>query len=133
MSQFKFIDGYNNMYEIDKSGTIRSYHGKRKGEHVILKHCDNGRGYDQVGLHGGSKEIKQSVHRIVALTYLPNPNDYSDVNHKDMNKKNNNMENLEWCSRPYNQVWHNLHLIVNNPELVTSSQKDKLKDLIDHL
>lgn len=44
----------------------------------------------------------QSLHRLLAETFLPNPNNYGDVNHKDGNRDNNTLDNLEWCTRSYN-------------------------------
>ncbi len=44
------------------------------------------------------------VHRLVAETFIPNPNKFKDVNHKDGNKLNNNVNNLEWCTRSYNLI-----------------------------
>ena len=49
---------------------------------------------------GNRKTIK--THRLVAMAFLPNPNNYTDVNHKDFNRKNNRVENLEWCTELYN-------------------------------
>ena len=49
------------------------------------------------------KHINTLVHRLVAKAFLPNPYDFAEVNHKDENKLNNCVENLEWCSRKYNK------------------------------
>jgi hypothetical protein len=48
------------------------------------------------------KAKRESVHRLVALTFIENPNNYPCVNHKDETRTNNNVENLEWCSHKYN-------------------------------
>lgn len=60
--------------------------------------CDNGHGYLQVIRNGK----RYSVHRLVAECFIPNPNNYPQVNHIDEDKSNNRVENLEWCDRKYN-------------------------------
>ncbi len=57
-------------------------------------------GYKKVSIRG--KQI--TVHRLVALAFLDNPNNYTDVNHIDFNRENNNVENLEWCSKKMNII-----------------------------
>lgn len=61
-----------------------------------------GRGYLQVGLLDNGKQKTAKVHRLVAEAFLPNENNYPCVNHKDENRKNNNVSNLEWCTHEYN-------------------------------
>lgn len=62
------------------------------------------RGYLSVTLYSGSRDrhMKTGVHRLVAKTFIPNPNNYPCVNHKDENKFNNHVDNLEWCTYKYN-------------------------------
>ena len=59
------------------------------------------RGYHYVTLCNDEKKNKQ-IHRLIAEHYIPNPKNYPCINHKDKNRKNNNISNLEWCSRMYN-------------------------------
>lgn len=54
------------------------------------------------------------IHRLVAENFIPNPNNYSCVNHIDENKSNNNVLNLEWCNYEYNNTYKNIHLRRNN-------------------
>jgi hypothetical protein len=63
---------------------------------------DNVKGYHQVTLYNNSKGYKRKVHRLVAETYIENPNNFSDVNHKNEIKNDNKVTNLEWCNNQYN-------------------------------
>lgn len=68
----------------------------------MLKQCDNGYGYLQVHIRVNGKVTNLYVHRVVASCFLPNPDNLPEVNHKDNNPKNNNADNLEWCTRQHN-------------------------------
>lgn len=59
-------------------------------------------GYERVTLWENGKKFNMSVHRLVATAFIDNPNGYDEVNHKDEDKTNNNVNNLEWCSHKYN-------------------------------
>ena len=93
------IDGYEGLYQISNKGRVKSLY---KGSERILKPRDNGRGYLRVQLtkENTSKHIR--VHRLVARAFIPNPYNLPEINHIDENKKNNSVENLEWCDRRYN-------------------------------
>ena len=94
---WKDIPNYEEIYEINEDGQIRS-----KKTNKILKTSINEKGYIKVSLNKKNKKHKTGVHRLVALTFIPNPNNYKEVNHIDENKQNNNVNNLEWCSRKQN-------------------------------
>ncbi|WP_300559644.1 NUMOD4 domain-containing protein [Companilactobacillus sp.] len=64
---------------------------------ILKQHSDKG-GYLKIGFHVNGKSIAKSVHRLVAQTFLPNPNGFPMVNHRDCDRKNNHVENLEWCT-----------------------------------
>jgi len=68
----------------------------------VLKQRDNGCGYLHVIFGKDGKAVNKSVHRLVAQTFIPNPNNLQQVNHKDNNRTNNRVENLEWCTGEYN-------------------------------
>lgn len=67
-----------------------------------LKASVGNNGYSGIELRNTNGRKRISVHRLVALTFLPNPHDYPQINHKDENKLNNHVSNLEWCSAKYN-------------------------------
>ena len=81
---------------VDAQGHTRHYKGK------ILALCDAGKGYQNVMLSAKGKKATPRVCRVVALAWIPNPNQYPQVNHKDENKTNNFVDNLEWCTGEYN-------------------------------
>lgn len=78
-----------------------------------LKPRNEKNGYLRVGIQIDGKWTKKLVHRLVAQTYIPNPENLPQVNHLDCNPKNNNVENLEWCDNSYNQKYKNKFGISN--------------------
>lgn len=99
------IDGFEHLYEISSLGRIRSigtYNTCKKGiMHPMTDRC----GYYHVQLFNKGNVKDVSIHRLVALAFLPNPNNYGYVNHKDENTKNNVVDNLEWCTNSYNLIY----------------------------
>jgi len=102
------IYDYINLYEASNYGRIKSlgiYHGKTNiffNKPHILKARKNKCGYLMYSLsHFGEKNYV-TAHRIIATTFLKNKNNFNEVNHKDGNKENNNVKNLEWCTTSYN-------------------------------
>lgn len=100
---WKTIDGYDGRYQVSNYGNVRSvYSGSRfkvrkPQVHEIKKH-DNSAGYIRVQLYKNGIPKKFLVHRLVAEAFCENPNEYKYVNHKDFDRKNNNADNLEWCT-----------------------------------
>ena len=96
---WKDIEGYEGLYKISDKGRVKSIgYGKER----ILKPANNGRGYLLVDLCKNNEKKHFLVHRIVAQAFIPNPNNLPEVNHRDENKENNRVENLEFCDRKYN-------------------------------
>lgn len=86
-------------YSVSNFGRIKSnYANKEK----ILKPYKNHRGYLMVDLRHPNTRKTMQVHRLVAIAFIPNPNNLPEVNHKDEDKTNNHVDNLEWCTTEYN-------------------------------
>lgn len=101
------IDGYEGLYKVSNLGNIKSLNYRRTGKEKILIHNKSGGGYMYVYLSKNGKQKQHLVHRLVSKAFIPNPNNYTEVNHKDEDKTNNRVENLDWCSRQYNNTYGN--------------------------
>lgn len=119
--EYKKINNFSH-YRIYNDGKIYSEFINK-----FITPTEDSNGYLQntiVDDFGNRKTIKN--HRLVAIAFLPNPNNYPDVNHKDFNRKNNNIKNLEWCTEEYNTHYTRDY----NLEYNSSSYK-KLSPLIE--
>lgn len=100
MEEFKDIQGYENLYKVSNYGNVKSlFKGEDKA--IILK-TSIVAGYVSCGLwnRGKGKMIKN--HRVEAQAFIPNPDNLPEVNHKDGDKLNNHVDNLEWCTEREN-------------------------------
>ena len=97
---WKDISGFEGIYQVSNRGNVRR-NGRIKSQAI-----DHG-GYCTVSLSVQSKQRTMSVHRIVATAFIPNPDGKRTVNHKDGNKLNNSVENLEWATHSENIVHAN--------------------------
>lgn len=86
------------MYDISSDGQVTNVKSGR-----VLKPDPNRTGYLRVTLSKEGKVKRFFVHRLVAMNYIPNPNNYLEVNHKDGCKTNNHKDNLEWCTSSQNK------------------------------
>ena len=111
ISKFKPVVGYEGIYIVTDKGNVYSiprkvYNGKgyyeKQGKKI--KQVLNHKGYPCVYLSKDGKDTYMSVHRIVATAFIPNPKNLPQVNHKNGNKLDNSVENLEWCTNRENQV-----------------------------
>lgn len=120
--EFKPVPGHR-LYIISKCGRILRNISPTARRQIVLpqfhkvkgKEYPNGYWYSNLLYRDGlndngeivdymEKQLNTGVHRIVAMAWLPNPNNFTDVNHIDGNKLNNNLDNLEWCSRADNII-----------------------------
>ena len=93
------IKGYEGQYQVSDKGRVISL---KFGNERILKPIRVPKGYLMVNLCKNGEKNKCYVHRLVAQAFIPNPDNLPQVNHKDENKENNYVQNLEWCSDKYN-------------------------------
>lgn len=100
---WKPIIGYENLYKINNYGEVLSLRSNK-----ILKPNDNGIGYFIIQLCKNGKRKNYLIHRLVAEHFLDNPNNLPEVNHKDEDKSNNFVNNLEWCKHKYNMNYKQL-------------------------
>lgn len=108
--KWKQIKEYPN-YEVSTLGRI-------KNKEKILKAYKTNNGYLHIFLSNKGKQKQFLVHRLVANTFLENPNKLKEVNHIDGNKQNNKVENLEWCTRK-----QNVHHFFNSNARKSTKQK----------
>ena len=112
---WKDIEGYEGIYQVSNKGRVKSLKRKicsNSNNHKyntlsekLLKLSGGGK-YIQVILCKDGKTSAKLVHRLVAQAFIPNPNNLPCVNHKDENKKNNDVRNLEWCTYKYNNEYN---------------------------
>lgn len=104
VEEWKDIKGYEGLYKISNLGRVKSFQGVKER---ILKSNIQNCGYEYVVLAMNGKFKTKNIHRLVAEIFIPNPNNYKEINHIDENKHNNNVNNLEWCTRSYNASYGN--------------------------
>lgn len=105
---WKDIKGYEGLYQVSNIGNVKSLNYNRTGEERIRKPKVDRYGYLTLMLYKNGKCKTLFVHRLVLMAFNPiNNMDSLQVNHKDENKQNNNLDNLEWCTPKYNSNYGN--------------------------
>lgn len=121
---WKPILGYEGQYEVSNLGNVKSlkrrakgHSGYQKKKDRLLKPRINKQGYATVSLCKDSKVKVMLVHRLVAIAFVPNPENKGIVDHIDVDKLNNNANNLRWCTQKEN---------CNNPKSRENNSKSKM-------
>ena len=101
---WKDIPGYQGLYQVSNTGKVRSL---RYNKTRILKQWTTEKGYKKVQLHNNCTYKNYYTHRLVAQTFIANPNNLPEVNHVNENPGDNVVWNLEWCTSHYNVNYGN--------------------------
>ena len=140
---WKDIPDYEGLYQVSNLGRIKRLEHKRKNNLIntdstykehILKPAKQTSEYMYIVLCKNGKTKGFRVHRLVAQTFIPNPENKPQVNHIDTNKSNNNVNNLEWCSRSENMIHAYSHNLINShTEKKRISQLNNIKIAREYL
>lgn len=122
MEEWKDVIGYEGKYQVTATGRIRTLNFKGTGLTKELFPIKNRWGYLTIQLYKDGRYHHYGIHRLVALAFIPNPDNLPQVNHKDEDKTNNNVDNLEWCTAKYNSNYGTKNQRVNE-----TKRKNKLK------
>ena len=134
MEVWKDLPNYEGIYQISNYGSIRSLDHYVKSK--VNKRIQYGRvrkpqlskkGYLQISIIKNGKKLNTGIHRLVAIAFIPNINNYEQVNHIDSNKLNNNVSNLEWCTNKQNAD----HATKNNLRRCNYGEKHHMTKLKD--
>lgn len=124
MTEWKDISGYEGLYRVNQQGDIYSIRSDKIMQQSYRGSRPDNK-YRVVGLSKNGHQTNTSVHRIVAETFIPNPNNLPCVNHKDGDKNNNCVDNLEWCTYSEN----NYHACRTGLKNIPSGTKNKCSKL----
>lgn len=120
---WKSVGGFDGIYEVSSCGRVRN---ATNGNIITPKH--NNRGYVQIRLNKCGKTHYWLLHRLVAFAFIPNPENLPQINHKDENKDNNCVDNLEWCTNLYNRHYGNgYQRSVDNHDYLALAEQNKRK------
>ena len=128
MEKWRDIPGYEGFYQVSDLGNIRSI---RFNKIRNMKSWDS-HGYRAVELCMNNNRYTVGIHRLVALTFIPNPENKPEVNHKDRNKSNNNVENLEWVTQSENVAHAYRHGVEPRPTHQDQPFQKEILDIIEN-
>lgn len=147
METYKAVAGFECLYEVSDIGNVRSVPRKRMGNgssydvgYMILRGNMTRSGYRLVRLYHQNGRIRwtdASIHRLVAMAFVPNPSRKPHINHKDGNKKNNSASNLEWCTPSENMkhaIKTGLRTVLRGPNhgmaILSQAQVSEVRSLL---
>jgi hypothetical protein len=122
LSDFEFIKGYENLYKINKNGNVYSCRSSK-----IKKQCIADDDYLFLHLHLNGQRKKYRIHRLIALQWIPNPDNLPEVDHIDRNRQNNHIDNLRWVDRQTNRRNQDRYENNQKPEVI-EKKIDGLKE-----
>ncbi len=94
---WKDIPNFEGLYQINEKGEVKDLN-----RNYIRKNSISTTGYYSIRLRKNKKYKNFLIHRLIALLFIPNPNKYPIINHKDSNRLNNDIDNIEWCTHKQN-------------------------------
>lgn len=123
---WKPIENYEGLYEVSNTGKIKTFYG-RNGAKFLKPLINKTHGYSTVCLYKNKKLKNVRLHKLVASAFILNPEEYYDINHKDGNKTNNHVDNLEWCNRSHNMK-HCFALGKHSKKKLTNYAVSRIRD-----
>lgn len=130
---WKPVPEFEGRYEVSTEGRVRSWvnnYGNRRNEPKILNPRNDRDGYSKVALCNKGKMNNFLVHRLVAMTFIQNPLNLPCINHKDEDKTNNRIDNLEWCDRKYNNNYGSRNERISKVNSRSVLQYDRFGNLV---
>ena len=113
METWKDIEDFEGKYQVSNFGRVRN------SRNQIMKQAKHYKGYLIIQLYKHGKPKTKAIHRLVANAFINNPKNKPQINHKDGNKQNNNVSNLEWCTQSEN----NLHAYKTGLKKITDKNR----------
>lgn len=121
---------YRGRYKISNLGRIKSFPRQGQSHIRYLKLINDTKNYLQVSLSKNNIHKWFKIHRLVAIMFIPNPENKTQVNHIDGNKQNNCVDNLEWCTNGENQI-HAIRIGLKQLQIGSKNPKAKMIDQYD--
>jgi hypothetical protein len=138
MEEWKDIAGYEGLYQVSNLGRVKTMERLRIGtnpysaeytrcyKEKVLKSLTGRTEYLSVNLYNDGTSKTYNIHRIVGLTFIPNPNNHKEIDHINQNKHDNRLENLRWATRSEQNINRNMPVGKTNEKYISYEQKDNI-------